>query len=198
MNSTLICLLGLSSIGQIDFDGGLLAGGITSQVHGDGYGGFNKVGISAGAFVLLGFNETSALRIDMLFAQKGSRNKPDTEAGDFTTFKLQLDYIEIPVLYSWTFRDEISFEVGPYAARLVNSGQENNGNDFEINPPYNDWDIGACAGFSYEITPRLLGVARYTQSILPIRDKPSGAQQTTTWNAGGYNYALSLMFGYKL
>lgn len=196
-NSIFAVLITSSSIAQIEFQGGISFGAITSQVHGDGYQGFNKIGLSGGPYVKMEFSETSAVRIDILYAQKGSSNNPDTEAGDFNTFKLKLDYIEIPILYSWAFREHISFDIGPYAALLINSSQISNGNDFDINPPYNDWDIGASAGVTYNISYHWNAVLRYSSSILPMRDAPDSAQQTATWNAGGYNYALALLLGYR-
>ena len=53
-----------SSEGQaFQFNGGLIGGGTASQIHGDGIGGFNKIGLHLGTTIEIGWSENKKTRI---------------------------------------------------------------------------------------------------------------------------------------
>ncbi len=56
------------------FDGGPVAGINASQVQGDDYTGFNKLGLSGGAFIdVRNPDNYWGIRLEMHYAEKGSR-----------------------------------------------------------------------------------------------------------------------------
>ena len=61
----------LSLSGQT-FKAGLLAGLSGSQIEGDGYGGYNKLGFIAGGFSNVDLNEKWSTQIEIYFINKGS------------------------------------------------------------------------------------------------------------------------------
>ena len=80
------------------FDGGPVAGINASQVQGDDYTGFNKLGLSGGAFIdIRNPDNYWGIRLEMHYAEKGSRRGGDPEVGT-TTIELRMNYIDIPVL----------------------------------------------------------------------------------------------------
>ena len=101
-----LLLLGLSQISfaqdvsgqKRNFKGGLIAGAVTSQISGDGLGGWDKFGLAAGAWVNVPFSDRSSATMTMKFINKGSRTKRDTI--NFETFGYYLNYIEVPLWFS--------------------------------------------------------------------------------------------------
>lgn len=186
------------SLAQIEFAAGLSAGALTSQVHGDGYEGYYRMAPTGGAFVTMGFSEKIGTKLEFLFTPKGSRNKPNTEAGDFNTFKLGLNYITIPVSIQYKLRPEFHLEGGLYYGILISQKQEFNGIETPVTPPYNDGDLGGQIGATYYMSDKLALHIRQDLSLTPMRSAPDGAPPGVGWDGGGYNRALYFMFIYQL
>src|SRR5690606_17623874 len=56
------------------FYGGLLLGSNFTQVDGDNFAGYHKVGLNAGGIVYTHLGEKVAASMEILFSQKGSRS----------------------------------------------------------------------------------------------------------------------------
>jgi len=80
---------------QQAFNAGVALGMTTSQISGDGLGGWDKFGFTGGAYVNAPFNSKNGLRIGLYYSEKGSRTKRDTL--NFNTFAYRLNYIEVPM-----------------------------------------------------------------------------------------------------
>ena len=57
------------------FKPGVLVGLVTSQVGGDGYSGFNKLGLTFGGYVRYQLSDNWSTQFEIAYVQKGSRNK---------------------------------------------------------------------------------------------------------------------------
>ena len=105
------------------FNVGLKEGANTSQVSGDNYNGFDKYGFVGGAFLKGSLNKTWTPGFEIIFTQKGSRHWSDHENGDFTSYFLQLSYVEIPLLLQYNIEMQnfygLSVELGPSFAFLL-------------------------------------------------------------------------------
>jgi hypothetical protein len=195
----LFCLLfvGGSCFAQIAFKGGLSIGTLTSQVDGDGQEGFNKIAMSGGAFLDLEWSEKITTRMEINYTPKGGRNKPNTEDDEFETFKLSLNYVEIPLTLRYALDEGFSVDGGIYYGILLSSSQENDGVEYPITPAYNNADIGGHLGTTYFFTDHVAASIRYSLSILPMRSAPDAAQGTLGWDGGGYNRCISLLINYR-
>ncbi|MDP5075627.1 MAG: PorT family protein, partial [Flavobacteriales bacterium] len=71
-------LLSFESNAQQAFKAGISFGMTTSQISGDGLGGWDKFGITGGAFVSAPLSSKNGFRIGLNYADKGSRTKRDT------------------------------------------------------------------------------------------------------------------------
>lgn len=107
------------------FEGGLVAGANFSQVDGDNYAGFNKIGLNAGPIVHINLNPTWSIILELLYSQKGARSKPDPTI--VNTYKLVMDYAEVPVLINYNDKNRLLFQAGFVYGRLVNTQEEING-----------------------------------------------------------------------
>ena len=93
------------------FKVGLIAGISGSQVEGDGYGGYNKLGFIVGGFTNVEHSEKFSTQLDMYFINKGSQKNPNTSEGDVDAFKLNINYIEMPFALRYHYKKFI-FEKG--------------------------------------------------------------------------------------
>lgn len=188
-----LCILCLSTYSQVGFKGGLTFGAVTSQVHGDGIAGFYKVGISAGALVELKFSERLGARMEILYTPKGSRSRPDSLNQNY--YKLSLQYIEIPLSLNFNY-DKFQFDFGPYVGLLIRQREFfSPGLAFTVSPPYNPVDLGGHIGCRYMLGEKWFAHARYSQSILPIRNAPKDNQVSGTYKTQGTNFDLRIMLG---
>jgi len=183
---------------QREFKGGILAGPIASQISGDGLGGWDKIGFSAGAWVSVPFSEKSAMTISMKYITKGSRTKRDTLT--FNMFAYHLNYIDVPVLYSYRVvrkKSSINFNIGPYAGVLLKQKVVANGYDYPVNPPFRAFDIGASLGVTWWLGEKFFFDLSSASSVLPTRPAPNATNQYSFYEKGNYNQTLQFMLGLR-
>ena len=191
-------LLAAFSATSQGFHGGIMAGGVLSQVQGETYGGFNKPGIYAGAFVNLNFGKRHTVQMELDYIQKGSRDNENPEQGPYENFLLRVSYIEIPVLYQVHFLKRFAFEIGPAFDVLVSSYQEYDGLEVPFEPPCRSFTVNGLAGISCDIIPKLKVDFRFIMSITSIREpgdtNDAYYKRFGTW--GQYNDVLALTLWY--
>jgi hypothetical protein len=178
---------------QRAFRGGALLGGVTSQISGDRLQGFDQFGLSGGFFAEAPLSDYLSLELDILFVQKGSRKIPNHKAGDFDTYNLRLNYIEVPVMLKF---DVKGFHVGAGAYGAILTSSRERINDFEIQgAPFKGPDAGFIGTVEYEFKEKWRLVGRYSNSVISVRDH-TGQHPVAVmnyFNAGQYNSAIQLM-----
>jgi hypothetical protein len=192
----LFVLLPLASLSQ-EFNGGIIAGGVISQVDGDTYDGYHKFGYLAGAFVNLRISPHSAFQLEMEYIQKGSRKNADLEKEDYKSYLLRLHYLEIPVLYQYTFARRLVAEIGPAADVLLGSYEEKDGYEVPYNTvPLRRVTLSGILGVSSYLTHHLRAGIRFNYSLLSIRvQQPDGypeGYRKILFEYGQFNNVLSL------
>ncbi len=118
------------------FDVGLIAGFNASQVNGDYYSGFYKLGLNSGGIAHINFNTNWSLSFELLFSQKGSRSRPTPN--NINTYKLIMNYAEVPVQINYKDQDRLIFGAGFAFGRLFSSKEIINGYEDEIILENND------------------------------------------------------------
>ena len=175
------------------FNGGILAGGLVSQVDGDNNEGYHKFGFLGGAFVCLKISPHSSFQLEMEYIQKGAKQNADTVTNTGTTYLTRLHYLEIPLLYQFTFAKRFQAEAGPAADVLLGSYEEVNGQEVPyITTPYRTVTLCGIAGISCFITDHLKAGFRFNYSLLSIRNGYVYGQRKILFEAGQYNNVLSL------
>ena len=182
------------------FGGGIIAGASTSQVAGDLLGGFNKIGILAGAYTSLKVKEILNFQFEISYITKGSRNPNMYESNhpNYEKIEITLSYIEMPLTINLQQKENLGVEFGIVPAFNI-SATLNSADAKNIsvpNPQYKKYDLGVCAGINYHITDNIILNTRISNSIIPIRPHTSGA--TNGWNKGQYNTVLSFAIHYKI
>jgi hypothetical protein len=191
--SFFILTISISSFSQ-QFEGGFFGGFSASQIDGDRFSGYNKVGITAGAYIIREINRNLNWKSEIRYIQKGSYKK-NTEA-DPTMYKTSLHYAEIPSLLQYFYNKKVFFETGLVPEILLASKEENEDGVVpdDQSLPFHRFTLEGTAGVGYFFTKNLAAGFRYTYSLLTARDHASG--QAYLLNRGQYNNVLSFTLYY--
>jgi hypothetical protein len=179
--------------GQTVFKGGLSLGIVASQISGDQLSGFNKAGIFGGAYVNFSFRERSALQFEMNYIQKGSARNPTVN--NPVKYRLNLQYIEVPILYHWMFNKRFVLELGPTVAFLMKSTEKDERGIMLGTRPFNWYEVGVLGGIQFNISNNFRAGFRGQNSILPVRNHAGNV--TYRLNRGQYNSLLLLNLTYE-
>ena len=171
------------------FNGGLLAGVTASQVDGDSYAGFDKVGLQGGVFVNTMLADNLGLQMEIKYAGRGARKK--TSENDPSVYKLKLHYIDIPLLLFYSVKNKYIFEAGLIPGYLFEAGGEDSGGDIpqDYLVKFRKVDFSWLVGFRYRINDNLSAGMRYAYSLVSINDYD--------YRVPSYNW-LGNLFGYNI
>lgn len=184
----------LGSFSQNRFRPGIKAGLSTTQVEGDTYTGFNKVGIDGGIYLQAKLNEKWCAQFEFLFVQKGSKHNANPDAGDYNFYLMQLNYLEVPILAQYKIRN-FTVELGPGFGYLISHREFDYWTELTNVEPFSPIELSGSIGISYTLGGRVGMNWRYTNSILPIRTftNPTVA---ATYNPGQRNNVLAFTLFY--
>lgn len=200
------CLLVLTCHGQDDsenkvnrFKGGLILGISTSQIDGDGFVGFNKVGPWAGAYVNTSLSEKVNMQMEMTYIGKGSRKPSDPDNGITEFLVLSLSYVEVPLLFQFK-KGRFIYEVGPSFGVLIND-KESDQNGERIGPQrvfsFHGSETAAHVGLNFELLDNLWANVRVSRSILPVSERTQFSTQFGL-NGGAYNMVAGFSLRYSI
>jgi len=201
MKKIVFVLLAFVSINAYSqrFNGGILAGVTASQVDGDSYAGFDKLGLLGGVFVNTTLVNNIGAQIEIKYTGRGARKKTSEEDPDI--YKVSLHYIDIPVMLNLTVKEKIVTEAGLVTGYLFAASGEDNGGKLpaESLAEFNKFDIAWLIGFRYKITDNISAGMRYSYSLRSVRDYANtAANYSWIGNLFGYNigdYNNYLTFG---
>lgn len=177
------------------FDGGFFFGLSMSQVEGDNYSGYNKAGITGGGYILRNLNRDLDFRMELRFIQKGSF-KGSTDI-DPSYYKVSLDYIELPLLIQYKLSRKVLLAIGVSPDVLLYSKEEDESGPMppELHPKFMRFSAGANFDASYALTGNIYLGARFTYSMLRVREHGGGV--TYLLNRGWYNNVISFSGYYQ-
>ena len=142
-----------------------------TQVDGDEFYGFNKVGLNLGPQVIIPFGKSKnfSVSMELLYSQKGSVHRGST---DTTNFRLTLDYVEIPLLIKYTDKKAVSGGVGFSYGRLINYKETHNAlfdSLFQYQNSLSNGDFCVLADIQVKLWSRLWADLRYQYSLASLR-----------------------------
>jgi hypothetical protein len=176
------------------FNGGIIAGGLVSQVDGDDNGGFHKFGYLAGGLVSLRVSRHCSFQMELEYIQKGARG---TDTVNIHDFLMRFHYLEVPLLFQLTFAKRFSLEAGPAMDVLLGSYEERDGLEVPsiYAEPMRNVTLSGIFGVSGYITNHLKVNFRFNYSLLSIREPtetPPADYRYILWQKGQFNNVLSL------
>jgi hypothetical protein len=175
------------------------------QVHGDSYSGFDKLGFFAGLAVNAQTGKRSSLEMGFYYSQKGARHNQNPKAGDYTFYRLQLHYIDMPLLFRYHVNKDYFVTLGPSVAYLMGYSEENHWGDWSGVYPFEKFEVSVNVGLGRRLSDKWSVEVRSTNSITPIRAYGVLANQVfypnpvaRFFNKGMYNNLLTVMVARKL
>lgn len=165
------------------FDGGLVLGTTFSQIDGDNFKGYHKVGITGGGIVYAKLAPMFAPSIELLYIQKGSKSNVAKFSGSNVYFiqdyGIDLNYAEMSVLLNYYNSSRQShFGGGVSYSQLIS------GNEYATTKPtlpdslsgnlsdvyeFRKYDINIILSGSLHVYKGLFVNLRFQYSALPIR-----------------------------
>lgn len=188
-----IVLLSASSLFAQTFGGGFLAGASLSQLDGDSWGGYHKIGITAGAYTFTQLNKYVKAQFELRYTEKGSKSNSKDPS---IFYQSRLNYIEAPLLLKYSFLQKFNADIGLAAGYLVKGTEDDGYGELEADPPFKPYELSFLVGVHYEILEKLHFNIRFNYSVLPVGDHPGG--QTWLFNRGQYNNVLTFTVYYQL
>lgn len=182
------------------FQGSVIAGLSAAQLYGTDIWGFTKPGIIGGASAQLTLRENNFLRLEMVFIQKGSRKVWKNIDGGTELFSLNINYVQVPIVYVWQFKEKFALDLGASFGVYLNHTLKDEGGYFPsedpANRPFKPYELAGLAGLGYKLSDKFHLNFRYSNSILPVRSHRFG--QTFLLNRGEYNSLLEITLRYIL
>ena len=188
----LIFLISTAS-GQ-EFNAGLYGGITASQVDGDSYSGFNKLGLTAGAFVNRHIDYSIYWQLEIKYASRGVYKGPGTN--DYTMYRSGYHYVEFPLSVHYLHDEKIQLEAGTSPEVLIGTvfWDEDGIIDPANYPDNRRFGLSVFGGLTYWFKSSAGVGIRYTYSAIPFRDPQE-------WNhpryRGYFHNVICLTAAYK-
>lgn len=215
--TTCLLLLGACSISNAQsyyienertFHGAVYAGGNFTQIDGDNYAGYSKMGLNVGGALYMFVNESFATSLEILYTEKGSRSKSnDLRRVDgilIKKFNAKLNYTEVPLLLHYFTKQRSHFGGGFAFSRIITSEQEIDATP--ISSIYSEgffrqYDFSFIVNSNLRLWKGLFLNARFQYSLINMA-KPEIVNQSPVFGRSEqYNnvwtFRLMYMFGEK-
>ena len=177
-----------------DFSGGMMLGFTGSQVDGDTYGGYNKLGLNGGIFVSRKFDEIWSMHAELKYLMKGAAKL--NSANDVSIYKLALHYIELPILCKVKTSKKFEVESGLAEAYLFYATEDIGYGPEKLAYPINKTDFSLIAGISYLYNEKFSFNLKFSYSLVRISYQP---MNLTTWGTyGQYNNLFDFAVYYTI
>lgn len=181
----------------------ITAGVSPSQVHGDAYSGFHKLGAMGGVGVETLFNDKWSANLSFLFIQKGARKNQNAEKNDLTYYYLNMNYLEVPVMFVYK-QKKFLFDAGVSAGYLINYYEGSEAGNLTGIYPFLKFEYSVKIGLGYAISPKWSVNLRSSNSFITTR--PNRTRQAIyfnniiarTFNKGYYNNILEFAVTYRI
>jgi|TARA_B110000211_G_scaffold54828_1_gene60830 hypothetical protein len=180
------------------FNGGIIAGATASQIHGDGIGGFNKMGVNGGVAIEIGRGSKKSIQLAIVYNQKGSKKPPNPRAGDYETWRYRFTYIDLPITVSTTY-GIVDILVGLQPSILLAAEEDFYGVGWDpTGLPIKPYDLGAVLGLRTMYSDHSYLFIRTSQSILAIAPRPENPSGTNRWDNRMMNMTVEVGLNYMI
>lgn len=163
------------------FYGGVIGGANFTQVDGDRFAGYHKVGMNVGAIVYAQLGNKVAASIEILYSQKGAKShlvQRSAGAGsyDVQKYRINLNYAEVPIMINYFDKRKSNFGAGFSYSQLVSSSETVVANpplpstvNLDEEYPFRKFDVNFIVGGNLKLYKGLFLNARFQYSLLPVR-----------------------------
>jgi len=175
------------------FTSGIVLGIAPSQVDGDSYAGYKKVGLIAGLFSEFVMDKHFSIVSEIKYINKGAKQ---VSRGNTFFYKSSLHYVEVPFALRFKYKKGFSFNAGLAFGYLISYTENFGWGNVVVEPVFKKYEFSGFAGIGYKLSDKLLLVNRFEYSILPVRDYPE-SYYTTIRDMGWNNNVILVSLYYK-
>ena len=178
--TALLAIVGLAGHAQ-SFDGGLIAGVVTSQINGDGYAGFHQLGCTAGFFGRIPSDGPSSWQMELKYSLYGAHSDAKEVQWGLNPMSIRLHYVELPLLFRYDLSqfningkesDFITLELGLSGDFLLRGTQSADFEDHFDNDAWLFFSVTGDIGVQFDLSDRLGINIRSMNSLTPCRFHP--------------------------
>lgn len=157
-----------------------------------------KLGWHAGLFAKFPISKGVSIQPELLYSTKGTKLNYTDQVIGAGEYRFNLNYVELPVLFSFNLGENFHINVGPYVGYLAHADItkiENDGTVDELikfdEEDFKRWDFGAAAGLGFDINKFTIG-ARYTLGLTDINN----STLLSTIAPSSKNAAINVFIGF--
>lgn len=193
-----VAVMAFMSVSAQETRFGVKAGANLSTFTGDVEDAKSLVGFHVGAFAEIKLTDKFAVQPEILFSTQGAKNE-ESGAGFSSEDKLNLSYLNIPVMAKYYVAEKFSLEAGPQIGFLLSAkdkyeysgpGGSDSGKE-DVKDGFKSIDFGVNFGAGYDFTENLSVGLRYNLGLSNIADGDDAG------DAKVKNSVFSLSVGYK-
>jgi hypothetical protein len=140
------------------------------QIDGDGASGYHKPGLCGGLMINSRLSKKATFDLSFIYTQKGAWKNQNVKAGDYNFFRINLHYIEIPLLLNYKLNERYFLTLGPSLGYLFKFNVNYNGANINYRYPFNSFEYSANFGLGRRMKGNWLVEVRSNNSFLPILD----------------------------
>jgi hypothetical protein len=123
----------------------------------------SKLGFHAGGLAHIHVNKHFAVQPEITFS---------TQGGEYPSYKLKLNYINVPVLAQYMFNEGFRVQTGPQVGFMVSAEREEGHEEVDVSNDFSTFDFAWSFGASY-LFPKGVGIdARYNLGITDFAESP--------------------------
>lgn len=199
------CLFSLPLVAQQDpnepqpFIRAAIIGGMNiTQIDGDGIAGFRKFGANGGAAAYINLSKGFYTSMEILYSMRGAKSSNNEVIRDGRELRIDLDYIEVPIMVHYNDRDKAIFGLGFSWNTLVRTKIEPAILTDDVEFKRASFDF--VAGVTFLIKKRYGINFRYLYSLSPagtaVEASPGSGGIRTTLDGKLRNNVVGLRFMY--
>lgn len=151
-----------------EFSGGFYGGLVATQVDGDSYGGYNKLGLTFGVFASNKFSDEWGFQAEIKYTEKGSHK--GTSPNNPVFYSLKLSYMEVPFRFNYFLNEKVTFGIGSAFGYLTSSKEDADGQGYTYpDPAVRTMEFSAFGTVSYALTDHISAEFRAQYSMVSVQ-----------------------------
>ncbi|MEZ5015629.1 MAG: porin family protein [Flavipsychrobacter sp.] len=165
---------------QRTFYGGAVVGANFSQIDGDNFAGYRKIGLNAGGIIYTNIAPKVAASMEILYSQRGARahknQVSNTKQYLITDYTIDLHYAEVPLQIHYYDKRKSHFGGGFSYSQLIGSDEKATTSNTAFNDTANlnnfsfrKFDVNFIVGGNLHLVKGLYLNVRFQYSLLPVR-----------------------------
>lgn len=135
------------------------------------------------------------LKLDLLYLRQGQSDRKKTSEGGLIENNLKLDYVSIPLLFSYPVVEKLRIESGLGMSFLVRAKQEFFNNNEQIistnDEDFNDFDLNFNLGLYYPTSWNFVVGLRYSRGFVEVN------QNEDLFDTSAFNSIFQLSLEYR-